>query len=109
MAKVVNSLRAISRMDRFPNPSPEDISADNMCSICRDEIKTVELAKKLFCKHVFHVTCLKAWLRRQQRCPTCRSDVVNATEPGVANPRNPAHNNNREPNEVENEDQRNEE
>ncbi|KXT03778.1 hypothetical protein AC578_776 [Pseudocercospora eumusae] len=36
-------------------------------------------AKKLPCGHILHLRCLKAWLERQQVCPTCRRPVVTAT------------------------------
>ncbi|KAM3422281.1 hypothetical protein BST61_g2641 [Cercospora zeina] len=42
-------------------------------------------AKKLPCGHILHLRCLKAWLERQQVCPTCRRPVVTATPaPGNA-------------------------
>ena len=100
MKRIVISWRAISRFDELPNPLAEDLLEDNMCAICRDQIKSIESAKKLFCRHKFHITCLKAWIRRQQLCPTCRSQVM-------ANPhinRNPVQNNERQAQEVENDD-----
>ena len=33
-------------------------------------------AKKLPCGHILHLRCLKAWLERQQVCPTCRRPVI---------------------------------
>ena len=33
-------------------------------------------AKKLPCGHILHLRCLKAWLERQQVCPTCRRPVL---------------------------------
>lgn len=33
-------------------------------------------AKKLPCGHILHLKCLKAWLERQQACPTCRRPVI---------------------------------
>lgn len=32
--------------------------------------------KKLPCGHVLHFACLRSWLERQQRCPTCRRTVL---------------------------------
>jgi E3 ubiquitin-protein ligase synoviolin len=45
-------------------------------------------AKKLPCGHILHLRCLKAWLERQQACPTCRRPVIapNTTPTGAANP-----------------------
>ncbi|KXS99717.1 hypothetical protein AC579_7159 [Pseudocercospora musae] len=53
-------------------------------------------AKKLPCGHILHLRCLKAWLERQQVCPTCRRPVVTATHPAAngaaaANPQAPGH------------------
>ncbi|KAI6818693.1 hypothetical protein KC327_g7284 [Hortaea werneckii] len=39
-------------------------------------------AKKLPCGHILHLRCLKAWLERQQVCPTCRRPVVTQPEAG---------------------------
>ncbi|KAK0290592.1 E3 ubiquitin-protein ligase hrd1 [Friedmanniomyces endolithicus] len=41
-------------------------------------------AKKLPCGHILHLRCLKAWLERQQVCPTCRRPVIHPTEPAPA-------------------------
>lgn len=38
-------------------------------------------AKKLPCGHILHLRCLKAWLERQQSCPTCRRPVISAPNP----------------------------
>ncbi|GMJ00849.1 homolog of yeast Hrd1 [Hibiscus trionum] len=60
--------------DRFPDATPEELTAnDATCIICREEMTT---AKKLICGHLFHVHCLRSWLERQHTCPTCRALVV---------------------------------
>ncbi|XP_054153102.1 E3 ubiquitin-protein ligase synoviolin A-like [Oppia nitens] len=82
--RAVQSHQAINRLNLFPNPKADDLVVDNMCAVCRDEIKTTESAKRLFCKHMFHIICLKNWLRRQQSCPTCRSNVMNMRPTQVA-------------------------
>ena len=41
-------------------------------------------AKKLPCGHILHLRCLKAWLERQQVCPTCRRPVVVAASNAAA-------------------------
>ncbi|GAB7361233.1 hypothetical protein MBLNU230_g1294t1 [Neophaeotheca triangularis] len=41
-------------------------------------------AKKLPCGHILHLRCLKAWLERQQVCPTCRRPVVSSSTPNPA-------------------------
>uniref|UniRef100_A0A673L2X6 RING-type E3 ubiquitin transferase n=1 Tax=Sinocyclocheilus rhinocerous TaxID=307959 RepID=A0A673L2X6_9TELE len=55
------------------------IPTDNVCIICREEMVTG--AKKLPCNHIFHSSCLRSWFQRQQTCPTCRMDVLRASQP----------------------------
>ncbi|KTF88044.1 hypothetical protein cypCar_00029136, partial [Cyprinus carpio] len=64
----------------YPDATPEDLQAtDNVCIICREEMVTG--AKKLPCNHIFHSSCLRSWFQRQQTCPTCRMDVLRASQP----------------------------
>jgi hypothetical protein len=28
------------------------------------------------CGHVFHSSCLEAWIRQKRECPTCRSPIT---------------------------------
>ncbi|XP_034399356.1 E3 ubiquitin-protein ligase synoviolin isoform X2 [Cyclopterus lumpus] len=75
----IMSRRAIRNMNTlYPDATPEDLQAsDNVCIICREEMVTG--AKKLPCNHIFHSSCLRSWFQRQQTCPTCRMDVLRAT------------------------------
>ena len=66
---------------RFPNPTEEELDAtDRTCIICREEM-VPDGAKKLPCTHIFHITCLRMWLQRQQTCPTCRSNIPDDATP----------------------------
>ncbi|XP_024284462.1 E3 ubiquitin-protein ligase synoviolin isoform X2 [Oncorhynchus tshawytscha] len=77
----IMSRRAIRNMNTlYPDATPEDLLAsDNVCIICREEMVTG--AKKLPCNHIFHASCLRSWFQRQQTCPTCRMDVLRASNP----------------------------
>ncbi|KAG2485748.1 hypothetical protein HYH03_015557 [Edaphochlamys debaryana] len=48
------------------------------CTICMDEI--VHVAKQLPCGHVFHLSCLRAWLQQSGAesftCPNCRKPIL---------------------------------
>lgn len=73
--------------DRFPNATEEDLEAtDRVCIICREEMVAgtgVGAPKKLRpCGHIFHFYCLRNWLERQLKCPTCRTDI--STRPAQA-------------------------
>lgn len=95
---------------RYPDASGEDLSRENICIVCREEMRPWtppgvdgaepgrrvderQRPKKLPCGHILHFSCLRSWLERQQVCPTCRRPVLGefATQPTQAhNPNNPA-------------------
>jgi E3 ubiquitin-protein ligase synoviolin len=105
--------KATSDMNtRYPDATTEEIRGDS-CIVCRENMVTWVQptpqadaqpagdqpaaapapaqrrdeglrAKKLPCGHILHLRCLKAWLERQQVCPTCRRPVVTAVAPEVA-------------------------
>lgn len=46
------------------------------CSVCLFPYQSMEYLRILpKCKHVFHVTCIDAWLSARSTCPLCRSIV----------------------------------
>ncbi|XP_051150337.1 ERAD-associated E3 ubiquitin-protein ligase HRD1A-like [Andrographis paniculata] len=51
-----------------------------LCIVCRDdlrkEVETKEIAR-LECGHLYHVYCIKKWLRLKNTCPLCRAICVN--------------------------------
>jgi len=105
--------KATSDMNaRYPDATTEEIRGDS-CIVCREDMVAWEQpeaqaqpqaagdrpaavpavprrrdeglrAKKLPCGHILHLRCLKAWLERQQVCPTCRRPVVTANQPPPA-------------------------
>ncbi|KAI9143300.1 hypothetical protein BKA69DRAFT_1063400 [Paraphysoderma sedebokerense] len=90
--------QATRNMDqRYPNATADDLNrlSDRTCIICREdmwaegEVRPAEderpvgnqqrrgqIPKKLPCGHIFHFSCLRSWLERQQSCPTCRRPVL---------------------------------
>mgnify|MGYP003723749491 CR=1 FL=1 len=92
--------------DRYPTATAADMEAmsDGTCIICREEMEIAgssevpptthsnglnQTPKKLPCGHIFHFHCLRAWLERQQSCPTCRRTVFQEGQ-GVAQRPQPA-------------------
>ncbi|KAH9827882.1 RING-H2 zinc finger protein domain [Teratosphaeria destructans] len=95
---------------RYPDATTEEIRGD-ACIVCREAMvawgQPTDVqgqgqpaapaparrdeglrAKKLPCGHILHLRCLKAWLERQQVCPTCRRPVIAAQpaapgQPGI--------------------------
>lgn len=65
-----------------PGPAPaievryafEKAEPGGVCSICLEEIEGN--AVETDCHHHFHSACLREALRRDVRCPFCRSEVV---------------------------------
>ncbi|XP_052058683.1 E3 ubiquitin-protein ligase synoviolin B-like [Mytilus californianus] len=78
---VIMSRRAIRNMNTlYPDATAEELQAgDHTCIICREDM--IEFSKKLPCNHIFHTSCLRSWFQRQQTCPTCRMDVLQAPRP----------------------------
>lgn len=57
------------------------------CPICQDEYSPDESLLKLPCKHIYHPTCIKEWLRingnvvsNSGTCPVCRFSLVEKDE-----------------------------
>ncbi|XP_045133403.1 E3 ubiquitin-protein ligase AMFR-like isoform X2 [Portunus trituberculatus] len=65
-----NYLRVLQLMNMYPEVSGADILAeDSTCAICWEHQET---GRCLPCSHVFHASCLLAWLHQDLSCPTCR-------------------------------------
>lgn len=48
------------------------------CCICMEKYGDTHEIKRTPCKHVFHATCIKNWLKTQRTCPLCRIDLQEA-------------------------------
>lgn len=49
---------------------------DSMCSVCLEEVNIKDLTLlTLPCSHVFHRSCVEAWLAEKSTCPVCRKTV----------------------------------
>lgn len=46
------------------------------CSICLAPLMNNDRVGKLNCNHVFHVECLKAWVRHRNSCPLCQAKDI---------------------------------
>ncbi|XP_042206333.1 E3 ubiquitin-protein ligase AMFR-like isoform X2 [Homarus americanus] len=65
-----NYLRVLQLMNMYPEISGDDILAEeSTCAICWEHLET---GRCLPCSHVFHASCLLAWLHQDLSCPTCR-------------------------------------
>lgn len=58
------------KLNRYPEISGMDIlSEESTCAICWEHLET---GRRLPCTHLFHASCLLAWLHQDLSCPTCR-------------------------------------
>jgi len=92
--------RATAHMNsRYPDASADEVEREGVCIICREEMRAWATGaeneggratgtqdqrsrpKRLPCGHVLHFSCLRSWLERQQRCPTCRRPVLDEPTP----------------------------
>lgn len=56
---------------------PQPAQSDPSCSICLSDYKDGEVLRLLpDCRHVFHATCIDAWLRLHASCPMCRTSPL---------------------------------
>lgn len=46
----------------------------NFCTICIDNVKGEEV-KRLNCGHVFHISCIDAWIKKRCICPNCSKPI----------------------------------
>ncbi|KAK3096579.1 hypothetical protein FSP39_001452, partial [Pinctada imbricata] len=51
------------------------VDAVVQCSVCMEDFKLGEEAKKLPCEHHFHKDCIVPWLQMHGTCPVCRKDL----------------------------------
>ena len=46
------------------------------CSICLEYINKKTKASCITnCDHIFHIACIKVWLKNNQNCPMCREKI----------------------------------
>eukprot|EP00602_Paraphysomonas_sp_CaronLab_P004998 CAMPEP_0185030840 /NCGR_PEP_ID=MMETSP1103-20130426/17928_1 /TAXON_ID=36769 /ORGANISM="Paraphysomonas bandaiensis, Strain Caron Lab Isolate" /LENGTH=560 /DNA_ID=CAMNT_0027566119 /DNA_START=665 /DNA_END=2347 /DNA_ORIENTATION=+ len=73
LVSLIRYLRLTNKLEeRLEDATEAELAEAQECLICREGM---ERGKKLPCKHVFHLDCLRMWLQHQQACPLCRSDI----------------------------------
>lgn len=60
---------------RFPSLEISNLGRD--CPICLSKFEDLDILHLLpKCRHVFHISCIDAWLEMNSTCPLCRQDVT---------------------------------
>lgn len=89
--QLISFIESTKRLDsQLKNATADDLAeSDNLCIICREDMFSIDeyeathnkqlplrkYPKKLRCKHILHMGCLKDWLERSENCPLCRRNV----------------------------------
>ena len=51
-------------------------NVDKTCSICLEEFIIGKTIVTLPCFHFFHVKCISDWLKKQNYCPICLTEII---------------------------------
>ena len=62
--------------------SDDDYEDDFTCTICIMEVEDGDKVGALSCHHIFHVQCLKEWIKRKNVCPLCQVPDIASPRPG---------------------------
>jgi hypothetical protein len=59
-----------------PQYHHDDEDGDVICAICMATVENGDRIGNLQCRHLFHVDCLKQWLRKKNECPMCSAKDI---------------------------------
>eukprot|EP01016_Furgasonia_blochmanni_P012491 TRINITY_DN1618_c0_g1_i2.p1 TRINITY_DN1618_c0_g1~~TRINITY_DN1618_c0_g1_i2.p1 ORF type:complete len:420 (+),score=21.11 TRINITY_DN1618_c0_g1_i2:565-1824(+) len=45
------------------------------CSICLDDFQPDTICRQTICTHIFHDSCIEAWLKNHENCPNCKREL----------------------------------
>ena len=71
-AEEINNLNEISI-------TKEHVNLNLQCPICMEDFVLDEKVKELSCRHFFHNDCIVEWLKLHATCPTCRTNLTDAS------------------------------
>ena len=82
IAHTFNSQEQLPADEDLPNDA-NSIHRDDCCPVCLERYVGGDIlciAKTESCSHVFHKGCMIQWIRRHNRCPICRTNVMHPDE-----------------------------
>nr|XP_009790553.1 PREDICTED: RING-H2 finger protein ATL16-like [Nicotiana sylvestris] len=50
-------------------------SSDGNCLLCKNELVGNLKVTGMLCSHMFHINCIRTWLRENNGCPSCVANV----------------------------------
>jgi Ring finger domain len=54
-------------------------ATDDTCVVCLDDMCAGDKTRELRCGHEFHGPCIETWLTKQNRCPVCNVEPLEAS------------------------------
>lgn len=77
--------------DTMKRPGADYLPGSTLiCAICLDTVEYGETKRTLPCTHSYHSTCVRAWLKRVNRCPQCNNATVKERQRGIRRARRDA-------------------
>ena len=67
-------------IQKYENNDIENQNFKSICTICLNDISKSIQSVKLNCGHEFHTNCLKKWCMRKNKCPLCRTELIEKSE-----------------------------
>ena len=67
-------------IQKYENNDIESQNFKSICTICLNDISKSIQSVKLNCGHEFHTNCLKKWCVRKNKCPLCRTELIEKSE-----------------------------
>lgn len=73
---IYNKMKVFKYAELYKNYS-DNINKQESCIICLGDFNSEDKIKKFFCGHIFHETCLNAWIMKSVICPVCKYNIKN--------------------------------
>lgn len=72
------SAEEISNLNEI-SVTKEHVNLNLQCPVCMEDFVLDEKVKELSCRHFFHNDCIVEWLKLHATCPTCRTNLTDAS------------------------------
>ena len=55
--------------------SDELANTGEQCTVCLEQLENEQPARRLACRHIYHLGCIDKWFEIGTRCPNCNTEV----------------------------------
>ncbi|XP_055800798.1 probable E3 ubiquitin-protein ligase HIP1 [Solanum dulcamara] len=64
------------KLHKYESPKSTCLDNKECCSICLDDYCDRDELAEIDCSHVYHVDCIKEWIKLKNSCPICKRDAL---------------------------------